>query len=91
MSATLSFVAAVAALGSMRVPSLPPPAPPLASPVGAFVALIAPVWSLIVVVFRAPGLPLVLVSRVPAPSSSGGRPPATAALVVSPVTAGVAW
>ena len=78
-SATLSLVAVVAALGSMRVPSLSPPAPPLASTVKAFVASIAPVWSLIVVVFRAP-VPL-LVSRV-APPSSGGCPSATAALEV---------
>ena len=88
VSTTLSLVALAAALGSVRVPSLPPPASPLASPVRALVASIALVWPLIAVVFRVPGPPMV--SRV-APPSSGGRPAATAALVVSPATAGVAW
>ena len=75
---TLSLVAVVPALGSMRVPSLPPPVLPLALPVRALVASIAPVWSLIVcaVVFRAPGPPLV--SRV-ASLLSGGRPSASTA------------
>ena len=40
-------MAVVATLGSMRVPILPTPSPPLASPVRALVALISPVWSLI--------------------------------------------
>ena len=61
VSVTLSLVVLVAALGSMRVLSLTPPAPPLSSSV-RLVASIAPVWSLIAVVFRAPGPPLV--SRV---------------------------
>ena len=45
MSATLSLVAVVATLGSMRVPSLLPSEPPLASPARALVASIAPFWS----------------------------------------------
>ena len=88
-SVTLSVAAAAAAtLESTRVPSSSPPAPLRASSVTSLVLAIASVCSLIAMTFQAPAPPLA--SKVS--SLSQGEPPlAAAAVVMSPVTAGVAW
>ena len=85
---TLSVVAAAATVESTRIPSSSLLAPLRASSVTSLVVAIAPVWTLTVVTFQALVPPPV--SRV-ASLSKGGPSPAPAALVMSRLTAGVAW